>query len=277
MALVSIDPVRDGRGGEIKPGATTYSKQFVLVTDNYNDDEAVVMGYCVSHFGDVGHTHPNDPNNYCVSIKVADFGDDTNKIWKITLDYTNVQTEITQLNPLEQPPIPFWTLKEVERVVDFDINGDPILNSAGDPFDPPVTVIDFNPCLNVTRNEPIFTGTLALNYNNRINSGTFYGWAAGHAKMAVTSTPAYFPNGTPYAVVTYVIEFSVEGWKKRILDAGYREKDGTDRKPIVDAFGERVTSPVPLDGSGGAADPGDPATPLEFDVYFSANFSALGL
>jgi hypothetical protein len=75
------------------------------------------------------------------------------------------------------------------------------------------------------------------------------------------------------------MHFQKNGWKLSLLDAGYRRKDGTQRKIITNSDGTLPTMPVPLDGSGAVLSNPTPATAVyrEFTVYETKAFSSLPL
>ena len=65
-------------------------------------------------------------------------------------------------NPLLQPIDVKWSNRSQEIVADIDINGNPVVNTAGDPFDPPLMEDDPRPVLTIVRNEAIFNQARAV-------------------------------------------------------------------------------------------------------------------
>lgn len=168
----------------------------------------------------------------------------------------------TESDPLDEPISIQWEAEEVIEPIDRDVNGAPITNSAGDAFAEPVqrsfTLVRFS----IYRNEPFFDAAEALLWANTTNSDN---WTvpgvgmllAGQAKCRfVTPTDSYRVDAN-YVKVRYAFEARKERFTTRLLDQGFRAwyKDSTDndtRKPgeIFDAAGNRVTSPVRLNGNG---------------------------
>lgn len=197
--------------------------------------------------------------------------------WKVTASYGPYDATAWSQNPIEWPLKLSWSWAQYERIIWADVDGNPILNSAGDPFSDPVTIDDSRPVLRVTRNEATFDPALVDLYRDKVNSGAFCGAPAGYVKMAApTAELAFNPDaGGFYYVVTYEFHFNRDGWKKSILDQGFAEKVSGKLKPIMNQ-GQKVDEPVPLNGSGARLPVGGTAVFLEFDVYEEADFSALG-
>jgi hypothetical protein len=130
----------------------------------------------------------------------------------------------------------------------------------------------------VTRNEAAFDPGRAYASIDRINSDTFFGAAAGQAKVEmITGRSAYHAAIGLYWQVTYDFLFDPRGFKKSLLNQGLRAKDGSERRAIRTKEGQPVSSPVPLDDAGAelAAD-GDPVF-LDFTLFESIAFSGFAI
>jgi len=245
----------------------------------------------------IGHVYDNgldpadplyedDPGAYVVSIESAMDTDPEHagRDWTVTVTYGPFQ-------PFDIDPS-LWPIKvsfggeRTEKVISRDKSGGPIVNSAGDPFDPPITIDDSRSTMTVTRNERVssFDLTLAEQYRDKINSADWNGFEALSVKCGIISTsePQYDSNARVYYyTVTYPFTIDRKGWLKDILDAGCNELD-PDRglpRPIM-RQGQQVSDPVPLDGAGHALDPTYGYTEpnyITIDCYESVDFSGLNI
>lgn len=183
----------------------------------------------------------------------------------------------TNTNPLTEPQSVEWTPSPNNESVDRDGDGNPIINSAKDPSDPPLTRDFTDWKLVITRNESFFDFVKAIQFQNKVNSNTFTVKQPNGkiitlhpgsmlcegimpvGKITITSTyvtMAYhlclreYPEGTPDNEKT--VERSPFQWW--LPDTGYRAlfAEGGVNKPgsLVDATGAEVTFPVRLDGEG---------------------------
>jgi hypothetical protein len=198
--------------------------------------------------------------------------------WIVTVDYGPYDPTTFPENPLQHPLKISFGSGRFERVVDQDINGNAVSNSAGDYFDPPPTIDDSRPTIRVVRNEQTYNPQYAISWKDTVNTDTFFGFGPGQVKLAQPlGELEYSPVIGFYVVVTYEFEINPAGWKKEILDQGLRKLGGGGQVACVDENGQPVTSPVLLDGAGGQlATGGDPAF-MEFEVYQKAAFSGLAL
>src|SRR5262249_15878222 len=92
--------------------------------------------------------------------------------------------------PLFKRPDVRWGFANFQRpgIWTIDNPSRAIVNSAGEPFDPPVEIDDSRLVLTLVRNEPAFAPLTSLLYKDAINSDTFLGAAPGLAKIAMLSS-----------------------------------------------------------------------------------------
>lgn len=213
-------------------------------------------------------------------------------------------------NPLDRPAQWELSFQEFQRPVTegylvndsdqlLDAEGDPIaeedadtavavaiVNSAGDPYDPPPMRDDSRIVLVVTRNEPWpADATFARAYKDAVNSDTFFGVPPGFAKVkSIRARNAYEPQIGKFIQVTYEFtiregNFDGDNWNLNLLDAGYNQLDGSgDPVAITDKNGVAVSSPQRLNGTGVWLDnPDDPSVYRRWRIYPRKPFAALGL
>lgn len=207
----------------------------------------------------------------------------------------------TGANPFQSPPVYEWAQITRTVQVEEDVTGNPIVNSAGDPFDQPPSITDRYWQLTVTRNEPYFNLTTSVTYQNKVNSDTVYlqGVGAGKLTAGQMFCVSILPVGPidltdNFVSIAYTFWIRESGFQLRRLDLGYRQHlDSEDKsKPITDENGDDITVPVLLDGSGAPYDEtvvgvGTPAGAtlddtgtgvfLTYNVYDSVNFGDLRL
>lgn len=199
--------------------------------------------------------------------------------WIVSVDYGpwEPQNEDPRLNPPEVG----ITFVEFEEVVTEDVeSGDPVANSAGDPYaDPPVMRDNTRAIITVRRNEPNYSISLASNYRNVVNAGAFtIGDLTFPPKTIlckpITADRAFHSNAGFYWPTTYVFHLELQHtWRRELLDRGFRRYHVDGNKLIVGPDNHPVTEPALLDGSGQPLDPGAPPVVRTFDVYESRDFS----
>lgn len=171
------------------------------------------------------------------------------------------------------------------KVVEYDINGNPIANSAGQPFDPPPEIDDYRLIAYITRNEAIYDPSTALYYQNAINTNVIFGGVGQHqAKLnGLGGTRRNFHN-TLWWEVEYQVQFKLDTWILKKPDKGKFSKWTSPTgsvlwEPVRAGDGVPVTTDVYLDGSGGVLE--NPTVnnivKREFHVYPERDFTPLNL
>lgn len=222
---------------------------------------------------------------------------DSPQHWIVTATYsseplTQQQREAQQFeNPLDRPAKVRWNTAKYNKPVFIDNDGNNLVNSAGEFFDPPAEVDRSRWTATVTKNVegiPFYI----IEFTDAINDADFtiQGVPVAHrcakimsieiseeqtAQINETDTIEYF-------VFSYTMEFRPETWVLYLQDQGYRQistTDDTKRIPIKDdgTPPKDVTKPWPLDGMGGKlADPSPTNTKLiSFNVYTEQSFLVL--
>lgn len=292
MGIVSVGEKLDGsRSGNInRLWQRHYVRTFVVETDSPKVGAIQVRD--APGLPSLGAFYTNglptdDPNyeadhgSFLESGEAVLDSDGAGMQWTVTLNYGPYV-------PFDQDPS-LWPIKvsfggeRTEKVIYFDKGGGAIVNSAGDPFDPPITIDDSRSTMTVTRNElvSVFDLTLAEMYRDKINIADWNGFEALTVKCGIISTsePQYDSNARVYYyTVTYPFMIDRKGWIKKILDAGCNELDPTSGLPTpIMNKGQQVSDPVPLDGSGHRNPPAaDPVT-IEVDAYEEVDFSGLNI
>lgn len=198
-------------------------------------------------------------------------------------------------NPLNQPPVTSVSFQQFSVNMQQDINGAVILNSAGEVFDPGVSVELNDIQITVQRNQPSFDLAQAIAYKDAVNSGEFSvvdiagTIPAGLAKLQSITGSVQWLNDFKYWQVTVVLmvrKAVVTGngvvstdspWDKIIMDRGmYKISNGT-RVAIKDSEGVPLSSPAALDLAGNVLPVGQAAKFLVKKVYPRMDFTLLDL
>lgn len=256
-------------------GIRTYTRAFKFETTEETEDA-----------WDVG-SHPNAPvigqafrDAWCISSTPT--CTDPWKGWTITAEYSSA-LEMNVDPTQDAMQIRVYT-EQFQKPAVFDKNGNKIVNSAGDPFDPPLMMDDSRRVISLVRNVAAYPSWV-LSYQDAVNSDSFtvrgITYAAGVGKVqSVSISDGQIRNGYAFYTLEVLIHLQKNGWILQPLDVGFRELDyaGTSIINILNpGDNERPSAPVPLDGAGRAL--ADPSTTnnvlLSYSVYDTQPFSVL--
>lgn len=277
MTITQVNEIWQGRDGSGDvSGERQYSRVFRVITNNKFDTavEATVTGTPI-----IGNLFPSDNTAFCQRV-TATQETFSPTVWIVTCSFSN-KRQITT-NPLSDPTEFTWSSEQFQRPYFKDRSGEAILNSAGDPFDPPVIGDDSRVSVTMTRNVSTVPSWF-LQIGDKLNSSFVtidgIGVVAERAKIQkVSAGKQQVRNNTGFRTISTTMHVQDKSWQKSILDAGMREKDGTDRKHILNSKDKtKVSAPVPLDGSGNAITDPTPANAVykDFDIYETFNFNIL--
>lgn len=284
MAVTGVVELGPGRSGGInRIFERGFTRKFQVDTDNPHTGTQAVLAavnalvsgiYAIGVIGTDAWAE-SDAGATIAEIK-ADCTSEDGCTWEVTVDYGPADPRIVD-NPLDAPLDVAWSFAQFERVVDVDINGAGVFNSAGDAFDPTITADDSRPVLTISRNEATFDILLAAQYKDHVNTATFFGAGPRCVKVAnIQAKRDYHPACGLFWKMDYEFHFNLDTWDKKILDQGMRFKSGSTRK-VIQVDGQPASAPVPLNGSGAVKLLSDPAVYLTFRVYPEADFSIFGL
>jgi hypothetical protein len=249
--------VNSGRG---------YTRKLLVITNDKDDGPATVMAQVGSTYGDLyipGYGSEFDNFCYCQSVDCQPVGDD-GMMWELTLAYGWYNALVagggpTQ-NPLAMPIEVSWSLRDHETVLDTDQNGNAVVNTAGDPFDPPLVIDDPRLVMTVVRNESAFNVGWVIAYRNAVNSDAFAGFPPLTSKVLnISSRSQWHQDAGWYYQTTYEFEFltaSIDydtntGYRPRVLSQGFRAISSVDSKLYhMTIRGVPVNSPMLLDANG---------------------------
>ncbi len=289
MAAVSVREVHNSRAGSINDrGEVEYTRTFQVITDSYLNGPATVrvatgVPRRYDIYADADGTL--DTSAVCRSVEVSAGPDPL--VWFVSCKYSSKVAEPDQgeENPLNRPADVNWTNVKFTTVATEDRDGEAIMNSAEEPYDPPLEKELIRLGLKISRNEEFYNAAVQLLFHNTVNSDAWFGLHPGQAKCAGISADRKYENGAYYWRVVYEFELmpaadateALTVWAKRVLDQGWYELDGTTKKLIVDKFGKPVTAPHLLDGDGAKLVSGEDPVFNTFHLYETRAFGALNL
>ena len=202
--------------------------------------------------------------------------DDGGCNWEVDVTYSSkFDDSEAGNNPLSAPAEFSGSFARYSAPLVKDLTGAPVVNSAGEPFNPPVEIDDSRPVFTIKRNEGSYNLQRRIDYQDAVNSDVFLGIAVGLVKVSNISFVRKFHNALEYYEMTYEFECRREGWLVSILDIGLNEKipPATVLTPIYETNGV----PQLLNGQGRKLTPGLAPVFLPFVGYKRLPFAALGL
>jgi hypothetical protein len=256
------------------------SHNFHTSSDVYQyglDNNILPLPYVSYHPVLVGHS--------CRNVKVTQ-DDGAPRKWTIEATYSSkpIKENQAEENPLNRPAQIEIETASYRRAIWQDINGDAVLNSAGDYFDPPVEIDVGYWTFRVKKNVADIP-TYLLDYENAVNNAAFTirGLSIGQYEAKLSNIRVgdlKIEGDYQYFEFSYTMERRREKWiPLKVLDQGLRFKSEANRKHIMDNSTppRPVTSPRLLDGNGAVLSDPTPtnAKYREFTVYYARNFSVL--
>lgn len=277
MGAVSVGEIKTGRTGQInEKNQRTYQRQFRVLCSSATDDQVTAMNAVIADQSLIlGTTHPSDSGARCNGFSCTPSGSDDVE-WTVSVSYSSAYDVQQSQPPTSQPTQYQWSFTTKTKIIDRDLNDEPILNSAGDPPEQGIEITQYLAILQVTKNisESNFDASVFWSYAGKCNAANFLGADAGQCQFIpqnanfVTDTD----NGN-YWQTSYSFVFDPDGHDKlKLLDQGFNKLDGSDKVRILDDEDEPVGDPRLLDGNGGELGDGVPPVYLVFDIIEKLNF-----
>jgi len=294
MAVVSVNET--GMGGiagelNIKLGQNRYTKLFkVVVDDPVTGPDDALRAAALPQRAD---PHPIDGSTVVARTRLITTESRLQFIVAVEYELVSLseEDEEQQENPLLRNATVDWTDETVQEIITKDIDGNPIENSAGDPFDPSLQGERTLPVLTIIRNEATYNPNTAARFRDGVNDGniTIGGMTVpeeARCKLSKFNGSRKFENDVIFFSVIYILLFKVDpdqdpvGFNREVLDHGLHALDDDGKKFHItnEKDGTFISSPVKLNGQGGIFDP-DEMGPVygEFLVDKRRNFAQLQL
>ncbi len=286
------------KGGWSIQGGRTYTNQLKIETSSRYVGPIQIIQSLALKFGD-HYAWPlseyngrialpaiaieEDTGSFIQNIQLEPDGDDGRQ-WIMTLEYGPYDYQHEKgddqggtADPLTQKPEVSWGTAKFEESRPEDSDGQPYLNTVGDPLEDPPAHEESRPVLTITRNEPQYNEVWVNQFVDHVNSDPFLGWAMDTVKCKdIVGKRVWDKDWGYHWEVSYEFEFRPEGWTSKLLNAGYRELDGSGDPQMVLVSGAPVSSPVALTEAG-HYDPDASPFFLEFREFEHADFDFLNI
>ena len=262
MAVTHIHEIWKGRGADGKVDETTYVRVFRAWTNSGFDGGATVGAALQASVYAVGpgSVYPEDARAFCVGVTP---NNDLGPMgWLLTATYSTKKEYAAQ--PQDDPFEIEWDEEDIEVPIIKDRDGKAVLNSAGDPPDPPLMGADSILVATVTLKAATLPAYLRA-YRKSINSAAFtidgITVNAKHGRIRkIRLGKSRYRASYPYRDVTIeiaILDNDEDDWEIRWIDAGFRKRveypaasGDYIMEKIVNSDMTEPSSPVPLDGSG---------------------------
>ncbi len=320
MAVITANEIWEGRRGGDGIGFTelVYTRVFNVFTDDPHDGAELVLGAAgIPAVGDTFDPPSGefDTDLLCVNVTAENNRQDRS-FWQVRAEYIADTVNRAVLDPAEiswetelvpyaqamsyptdemvAATTPTQLLFETSPTDDHTytdpliagaygtLPGNPVVNSAGQPFDPSPEVQRPLQKLIITRNEAASPLNTKRFYERSLNFDEFQGYAKGLAFMhSITGTKQHPTYGTKaYWKVRYEILFDPLGWCLKLNDNGFHYFNSVVGAlyPITDVFNNQFPKAQPLNGSGNVL-AGPPFTYVygKFPIYRCLPWAILSL
>lgn len=299
----AVSEIWDVREGSIVESNTReYARSFRVIgtpyhTAKYYGPETILLLPGIPRRGDLYRSAAGvlDTGAWCREVECRQ-DQDTPWVWVVVATYSSAATPQTgpgspdwPENPLLRPAEISWEDFNLTYILAEDWNRTPILNSAGQPFDPPIEeelseVLLLRIVQNVATFDPLTIGK----YRGAMNSEPFLGLAQHKVWCRKLTGSSASENGISYWKRT--IEFAIitgtdadspmPDWKRRVLDQGHMAFDEIteDLRNVVDPnTGQPLAGPALLDGEGYQLAQGSDPVFLTFRTKPQRDFNELNI
>ena len=277
------------------------SRIFMVRTTDKEDGVAILNLEGIPQLNDL---HPYDASLLVSSRSVdPDVEADT---WKVTVEYASRIVNVPfdkNTKPWDLPPynvssgsVPYNKVM-TKAYKDGDSKDNPsvdILNTAGDPFDPPLEYVEYNSLIKFTYNKKNFSLFDIKKYKRTINASSeiildqnIEPKTAKINEIDAVKVDVKDENGNfDYSYYKISIVMEIGNFETKLLNDGfYAVENGQKFEIKLDNDtgnygkdkGDPVTEPVKLDENGAILPQGDSPVYLPFQTYFAQNWKGLGL
>lgn len=264
-----------------------YTETWGVETNAATDSSSTVLQY--PGLPVIGVLYPGDARATCRRRvpQLMNFTE-SRQYWEVVVEYSTKgedEDEDEKEEPLNRPAKWSGSFQQFQAIAEKDRDDKPILNTAGDAFDPPLMKDDSRPVISCVKN----FGSLNLNFwsslRDVINSNSWGVFQEKTVKVMNISWDQKFHQNTVYYEVVFSFQINPDGWDAEILNRGYRqiENAGEEPKPITvsSKLGETLlTEPALLDQAGKLVPKSNlpqGAHYVDGKLYQKTNFSSLGI
>ena len=288
MAVVDVTKKWSGQGPTITKTRRTYDEMWQVTFDSVSELNKLTA-LTATGIPRVDQSLASDPWLFVTQVGPANQVGGT--LVEVPVHYETSGEAGGTNNPLLEPPDVNWIGSTSVEAVDEDGEGNPILNTVGERFDPPVEIEIDDSVAVVTRNVSTLNAVEAREYRRAVNSDSFVIRGISIPKEVARIlrydideiTNEVDGDNFTFWRETIEIAFREDGWKIRRLNTGFREKTGTnsDGTPkyemIRDAKGVLLTEPIMLTEAGAVLQDGGVPHYVEIQPRKKLPFASLNL
>jgi hypothetical protein len=279
MGVTSAVNMAAADGGFDREGNRTYTEEWNVYTDDANDHASTVLvSDLIPKLFDLylpGNSF--DTGAYVIS-KQARRNEEIRTLWHVRINYSTAGASNNARDgdgrkpddPLNEPAViqyrsgseektleqayrgDFYSLPDTPTITDENIAAgkQPVVNSAGEYFDPPYMRPDYYRVVTITRNEADYNDFRISEMIGTVNGQEFRGRVKYTWRLADVTAEEMRKGGQVYHRVTYELHYNPDRWIVSALDQGFKVLQGGVLKPARDATDTRYGDPVLLDGAG---------------------------
>lgn len=280
--IVSVDEHYSGRrGNEAANGRQDYTRMFLVVASDVSISAQDILDN--TDIPDIGDKHPDNSKALCISVDPTPYGDERIS-WMVDVKYTTGERPRkvkSEPRPWNRVPKVKWGMYSVTEGIGEDQDGAALVNTAGDPFDPSISIEVHRPILTLTRYEKDFDINTALEYIDKVNLAamTICGKPVAAEGALITRYDAnnVDVDNVGCWAVTYEIMFA-DTWRRKVVSSGfyYYPAGVSANKTRIQENGEDKVTASLLQSDGQVADSTNFYT-HEFKLYLRKDFGPLGL
>lgn len=284
-------------------GHRTHVRSWVVYTDDANDSSLDVLDQ--APIPSLYSGFPDDPWALVIR-RTARQSEESQTIWIVTLDYStrlpHASADITAEggsggssgspsdgaadDPSNRKPEFEYSVVKYQEALERDQTGARIVNAAGEPFDPPLTVERALLCLEVSRDTivPITPQNLST-YVGTINNAPFLGYQAEEVLVDDMRASTRWDRGWQWKLRArfvfnqkFVVNGTVisGGWNKKLVNMGTMQKDSVGKvRRIILPDGQPAHKPVLLNADGTYTAGLTTANYLTFQTLIKQDFTFL--
>lgn len=249
-----------------------FTRSYVFTYQSVTDDPFISEADVAADTGwDIGLEHPNDSDAKVSDIRSVTTTDDGCN-WQTTVRFE------TLTDPLDLPAEITYQPSQFQRPTEVDCFGKAILNSARDRYYNLLERDQSRPVFTITKNFATDVYALSQFYSDAINIGPWNGAATATVKVASISDVLVNDEVFgAYHRATAVFHHEPLGWDRKVLDQGFRWRDGNNLKHLITKDNVPVSEPALLNGQGKILPPNGTPFFNEHKIYNRLPFGLFDL
>jgi len=262
MSVISATRKFEGQRGGLKwePSSgisTDCSEKWLVLSDDKNDSWTEILDSV--EVPQIGAQYIVDGAPLKVFVYGIDFEQSSENVllWDLDIQFetpkpgSQGESGAPEKNPLARPVGVHWRLDKKEYPSFYDLDGNPFVNSAGDPYDEPLMVPFYSQTKIVTKNFAGYSNRKIFEYNNTTNSKTYAGADPYELLLTILPSEKKTENDVDFYTLTYELSHNPMKWHPyKVPDIGLRYYNAGGYPVMAEDGGFYHDKPVRLDGTG---------------------------